>query len=107
MKKNTSKPIQKTPRITPLGDRVLVQEIKEKAGQTDSGIYIPENAKDDRGAKKGKVIAVGKGRHDDGILVPMSVSVGDTVLFQWGETLVLEGEEYYIVREGEISAILK
>ena len=86
---------------------MLVQEIKEKTDKTDSGIYIPDTAKEDHGAKRGKVIAVGKGKFDDGALVPMSVSVGDTVLFQWGDTFTYEGEDYFIVREGEIVAIVK
>lgn len=92
--------------LTPLGDRVLIREIKESSGRTESGIYIPEGAKKDTGSKRGKVIAVGKGHYDDGALVPMTVKAGDTVLFQWGDQVVIDDEEYYLVREGEISAIV-
>lgn len=97
----------KSPKIQPLADRILIQEEDVKQSKTDSGIYIPESVKEDRGSKRGKVIAVGKGRYDDGKLVPLGVSIGDTVLFQWGDKILLDGEEYYLVREPEVIAIIK
>ncbi len=107
MKKKTSKQVQKTP-ISPLGDRVLIKEVKEKEsqGRTDSGIYLPETAKEDRGAKKGEVVAVGSGRYEDGKLIPPTVKVGDRVLFQWGDSFSYKGEDYVVVRESEIIAII-
>jgi chaperonin GroES len=95
------------PKLKPLADRVLIEEVEEKAGKTDSGIYIPDSAKEDRGAKRGTVVAVGAGRYEDGDLIPMSVSVGDTVLFQWGDKISLEGKEYFLARESEIIAVIK
>lgn len=92
--------------LLPLGDRLILEEIKEKE-KSHSGIYIPETSKDDRGSKKGKVVAVGEGRYDDGKLVPMKVKVGDTVLFTWGDSIIYAGTEYSIVREGEVIAIIK
>lgn len=93
--------------IQPLADRVLIREEDVVQTKTDSGIYIPEGVKEDRGSKRGKVIAVGKGRYDDGKLIPLSISIGDTVLFQWGDKIILDGEEYYLVREPEVIAIIK
>lgn len=92
--------------IEPLADRVLIQEEDVKQSKTDSGIYIPDTVKEDRGSKRGKVIAVGKGRYDDGVLVVPQVKVGDTVLFQWGDQIKFEDKEYFIVRESEIIAII-
>ena len=96
-------------KIKPLGDRVLIKELSlEDAGRmTESGIIIPDTAEKDRDSKKGKVVAVGAGKYEDGKIVPMSVSVGDTVLFGWGDKVKLDGEEYYLVRESEITATLK
>ena len=102
MTKETKKKLS----IEPLSDRVLISEIDEKETKTAAGIFLPESAKSDKGAKKGKVIAVGKGKYDDGVLVPMTVKTGDIVLFSWGEQLETEGKEYYIVRESEILAII-
>lgn len=92
--------------IEPLADRVLIQEEDVKQSKTDSGIYIPDTVKEDRGSKRGKVIAVGKGRHDDGVLIAPQVKVGDTVLFQWGDQIKFDDKEYFIVRESEIIAII-
>ena len=105
--KKVSKPKESSFGLTPLHDRVLVKEIKGEEGKkTDSGIYIPDTVKEDRGSKRGKVVAVGDGRYEDGKLVPMKIRKGDEVLFQWGDTIVYKGEEYIIVKEGEVIAII-
>lgn len=96
-----------TIRVKPLGDRVLVREIKKEGGETASGIIIPETVSEDRGAKKGEVVAVGPGKVEEGKLVPMSVKVGDRVLFQWGDKLTIDGVEYEMVSEGSILAVIK
>lgn len=111
MKKN-KKTIAKKPeknglKVRPLGDRVLLKEIKESVSETKSGIIIPETVNDDKGAKKGKVMAVGEGRYEEGKLIPVHVRVGDTVLFQWGDVLKIDGEEYTIVNESNIIALVK
>ena len=96
------------PKIQPLGDRVLIKEIEvTEGGKTESGIIIPDSVKEDRGSKKGVVIAVGAGRYDDGDLLPMSVKVGDTVLYQWGDTIKVKDEEYVVVSESNIIGIIK
>lgn len=95
--------------IQPLHDRVLIKESIIKAGEhtTASGFIIPVNVSDDKGAKKGEIIAVGPGRYEDGKLIPLSVKVGDTVLYSWGDTVKFDGQEYSIVRESEIIAVIK
>ena len=94
--------------ITPLGDKVLVQySSKKMEKKTESGIIIPQTANsEERGAKRGKVIAVGEGKYVDGTLVPLSVRVGQNILFTWGDDIIIDGEEYYLVSEGNILGIV-
>ena len=95
-------------RVTPLADRVIVKEIEAVSGsETKSGIIIPETVSDDKGAKKGTVIAVGAGRREDGKLIPVTVKVGDTVLSLWGDVIKIEGIEYHVVSESNIIGIIK
>lgn len=97
------------PNIKPLGDRVLIKEFegKDKMEKTAGGIFIPDSVKEDRGAKQGEVIAVGPGRIDDGELIPMSVKVGDKVLYQWGDTVKIGETEYVLVSENGLLAVVK
>ncbi len=105
--KEVSKSVSTGVKVQPLGDRVLVRELKKEGEKIVSGIIIPESASEDRGARKGEVIAVGSGKFDDGVLIPMGVKVGDKVLFQWGDKLTIDGEEYEMVSESAILAIIK
>ena len=94
--------------IIPLADRILLKEItKEEGGETASGIIIPETVEADKGAKRGKVLAIGPGRYEDGKRIPPGVKVGDEVLFQWGDKFSMADEDYYIVSESSIMAIVK
>jgi chaperonin GroES len=94
--------------IKPLGDRVLVKELKNEAGgETKSGIILPETVSQDRGAKQGEVMAVGEGRFEDGKLIPMKVRVGDNVLFQWGDEVKIDGDQYQIISESNILAVIR
>lgn len=95
--------------IQPLGDRVLIKELEgsDRAEKTAGGIFIPDTVKEDRGAKRGEVIAVGPGRYDDGEIVPVSVKVGDKVLYQWGDTVKIGETEYTLVSESGLLAIIK
>lgn len=97
------------PKLKPLGDRVLLEELDEKDShrKTEAGIIIPETVDSEKGSKKGRVVAVGEGRYEDGKIIPVKVAVGDKVLFQWGDKLKIAGTEYYIVRESEILAVIK
>lgn len=103
-----SKNIDISKKIKPLKDRVLIKEdINSKEKKTLSGIIIPITVDEDKGGKKGEIIAIGEGHYEDGKLIPMSVKIGDNVLFQWGDKIQIDGEEYYIVRENELLAIIK
>jgi len=92
--------------IKPLADRVLVKATKAEE-KTASGIIIPDTAKEK--PMSGEVLAVGKGRvSDDGKVSPLEVKVGDKVLYgkYSGTEVTFEGEEYLIMRESDIYAIL-
>ncbi len=93
--------------LEPTEDRVLIKEsVTDAQEKTQSGILLPQSGDKDSGAKRGRVVATGPGKFDNGARVPMSVSTGDTVLFQWGEKVVINSEEYYIVRASEILGIV-
>jgi chaperonin GroES len=94
------------PKIRPVGDRVVVKPaMKEEV--TKSGIVIPDTAKEK--PQQGTVIAVGGGRLlDNGDRAAMEVHEGDHVLFaKYGGTeFKLDGEEYLVLKESDILAIL-
>lgn len=103
-----SKNIDISKKIRPLGDRVLIKEdIDSKEKKTASGIIVPITVNDDKGGKKGQVVAIGIGHYEEGKLVPISVKIGDNVLFQWGDKIQIDENEYYIVRESELLAVIK
>ena len=87
--------------IKPLADRVLIEPVEAET-TTASGLIIPDSAKEKQ--QKGTVLAVGNGTKDE----PMTVKVGDTVLYgkYAGTELILEGSEYLIMRESDILAIV-
>jgi len=93
-------------KIQPLADRIIVKPIEQES-KTKSGIIIPSTAKEK--SQKGKVVAVGKGKYEDGNLVPPQVKVGDMVLYReyGGEELKLDGENVMILKEEDILAILE
>ncbi|MCX6715726.1 MAG: co-chaperone GroES [Candidatus Taylorbacteria bacterium] len=94
-------------KIHPLQDRILIKEDTEhNEKKTSSGIIIPVTVNEDKGSKRGEVVSVGPGKIEDGKLVKPSVSVGDTVLFQWGDKIKIDDDEYYLVRESEILAVI-
>ncbi len=103
-----TKNIDISKKIKPLADRLIIKEEDEsKERKTASGIIIPITVNEDKGGKVGEVLAIGSGRIEDGKLIPISIKVGDKVLFQWGDKVKIEGEEYYIVKESEVLAVLK
>jgi len=94
-------------KFKPLRDRVLVK-YSEEAERTAGGLYIPDTAKEK--PQKGEVVAVGPGRvTDDGKLQPVSVKVGDGVLFDKysGSKVTMDDVEYLIIREEDILGILE
>ncbi len=93
-------------KVKPLADRVVVMPLDE-AEQMRGGLYIPDTAKEK--PSQGEVVAVGPGKvSDDGARLEMDVSVGDKVLYgkYSGTDVTLGGEEYLILRESDILAIV-
>ena len=94
--------------IRPLYDRIVVKRVEQQE-QMQSGLYIPETAKEK--PQEGEVVAVGKGKRlENGSLVPLDVQVGDVVLFgkySGSEAPKSIGEEYIIMREDEILGVLE
>ncbi|GAB6281803.1 MAG: co-chaperone GroES [Ignavibacterium sp.] len=93
--------------LNPLADRVIVKA-SEAEEKTKGGIILPDTAKEK--PIEGTIIAVGSGRiSDDGKTIPMTVKVGDKVLYgkYSGTEVTVDGEEYLIMRESDIFAIIK
>lgn len=104
MKKDSKKG---TISFKPLGDRVLVKPASTEEERTVSGLYIPDTAQKEK-PERGVVVATGPGRRgDDNEIIPVSVKVGDTVMFsKYGYDEVKIGdEEYYVVSENNILGI--
>ncbi len=93
--------------VTPLHDRVIVKREDEEE-KTKGGIIIPDTAKEK--PVEGKIVAVGEGKlQDDGKRLTLDVKEGDRVLFgkYAGTEITFDGEEYLIMREEDIIAIIK
>jgi chaperonin GroES len=93
-------------RVTPLHDRLIIQRIEE-GEQTIGGIIVPDSAKEK--PQRGKVFAVGQGKvREDGSRQPPDVKDGDTILFgkYSGQEIKIDGEEYLIMREDDVLAII-
>jgi chaperonin GroES len=96
----------KKPKIRPLGEKILVKRL-EAEQMTKGGIVLPDTAKEK--PKEGKVIAVGDGRMlADGQRAEFQVSTGDQVLFSSyaGTEIKFEGEEYLLMDESDVLAIV-
>ena len=91
--------------LKPLGDRLIV-EVLEEEEVTASGIVLPDTAKEK--PQRGKVLAVGKGRWEDGQLIPLDVEVGDEIIYsKYGGTEVkVAGEEYLILSARDVLAVI-
>ena len=93
--------------VRPLHDRIIVKRIEEQE-QKVGGIIIPDTAKEK--PQQGEVIAAGKGKiKDDGKIIPLDVKQGDTILFgkYSGQEIKIDGEEYLIMREDEVLAVIE
>ncbi|RMF39632.1 MAG: co-chaperone GroES [Planctomycetota bacterium] len=91
-------------KIRPLDDRVVVQPV-EAEETTAGGIVLPDTAKEK--PQRGTVVAVGPGRLlDNGNRAPLSVAVGDVVIYgkYGGSDVEVNGQEYKILRESDILA---
>ncbi len=95
-------------KLQPLYDRVLVKPYEEEERKTKGGIIIPDTAKEK--PQRGKVVAVGEGRLlENGQRVPLTVKVGDEVIFgkYAGTEVEIDDEKYLVMREEDIYAIIK
>lgn len=105
-----SKDNKTKPNLRPLGDKVLIRPLTEEelGTRSPSGIIIPDTIDRDK-ADRGEVVAVGPGRWDeDGEKrIPLGVTEGDKVIFQWGDKIEYGGVNYYLVSESNISAIIE
>jgi chaperonin GroES len=93
--------------LKPLADRVIVRPL-EAEEKTAGGLYIPDTAKEK--PQQGEVVAVGPGKAgDDGKIIAMEVKAGDKVLYgkYSGTEVTVQGEDYLIMRENDIFAIVK
>ncbi|MGA2667325.1 MAG: co-chaperone GroES [Ignavibacteria bacterium] len=93
--------------LKPLGDRVVVKP-KEPEEVTKGGIILPDTAKEK--PMEGEIVAVGAGRiADDGKKINMELKVGDKVLYgkYSGTEIKINDEEYLIMRESDVYAIIK
>jgi chaperonin GroES len=93
-------------KIKPLADRVVIKPAPAEE-KTKGGIILPDTAKEK--PVVGEIVAVGPGKiSDDGKKVPMEVKVGDKVLYgkYSGTEVTVEGDEYLIMREADIFAIV-
>jgi len=92
-------------KLKPLGDRLIVQAVEEEE-TTQSGIVLPDPAKEK--PQKGKVLAVGDGKvsEETGKRVPLDVSEGDEVLYSkyGGTEIKVEGEDLLVLRESDVLA---
>jgi chaperonin GroES len=108
--KKTAKPaVKKSVLGTPYGDRILVKPLsaEETGTVTSFGIIIPDTAKEK--PEQGRVVAVGAGkRGEDGKNIPLSVKVGDRVMFsKYGyDEVKIGGTEYYLIAESSILMVL-
>jgi chaperonin GroES len=94
-------------KVRPLHDRIIVQRLEE-GEQKVGGIIIPDTAKEK--PQQGKVIAAGQGKvKEDGGRQPLDVKDGDKILFgkYSGQEIKIDGEEYLIMREDEVLAVLE
>ena len=92
-------------KIRPLADRVVIQPL-EAQEKTKGGIVLPDTAKEK--PQEGKIVAIGKGKTEDGKLLPMEVKVGDRILYgkYSGTEVTVDGDEYVVLHESDILAVL-
>jgi chaperonin GroES len=94
-------------KIKPLADRVVVKPLDDAEEQTRGGIIVPDTAKEK--PQQGEVVAVGPGRvTDDGNRVDVELKSGDRVLYgkYSGTEVTVGGEEYLILRETDVLAVI-
>jgi chaperonin GroES len=93
--------------VRPLHDRIVVRRLEE-GEQKIGGIIVPDTAKEK--PQRGTVVAIGSGTvRDGGTRIPVDVKAGDVILFgkYTSQEVKLDGEEYLILREDEVLAVIE
>ena len=92
--------------VKPLEDRIVIKT-NEAETTTASGLVIPDTAKEK--PQEGVVLAVGPGRFDDGVRVPMDVKVGDVVLYSkyGGTEMKFNNEEFLVLSARDVLAVIE
>ena len=96
---------QSTTKVAPLADRVVVKAL-EDTEQMRGGLFIPDTAKEK--PQQGEIIAVGPGRFEKDVRVPMELKVGDKVLYgkYSGTEVTIDTQQYLILRESDVLAVV-
>ena len=96
---------QANTKVAPLADRVVVKAL-EDTEQMRGGLFIPDTAKEK--PQQGEIIAVGPGRYEKNVRVPMEVKVGDKVLYgkYSGTEVTIDTEQFLILRESDVLAVV-
>ncbi len=91
--------------LQPLEDRVVVKAVQPME-KTAGGIFLPDTAKEK--PQEGEIVATGPGKYDSGQLVKMTVKKGDRVIYgkYSGTEITVDGEEYMIMRESDLYALI-
>jgi chaperonin GroES len=92
-------------KVLPLSDRVMVKA-SEDTEQMRGGLFIPDTAKEK--PQQGEIIAVGPGRYEKDVRVPMELKVGDKVLYgkYSGTEVTIDNNQYLILRESDVLAVI-
>ncbi|HVM90459.1 MAG TPA: co-chaperone GroES [Verrucomicrobiae bacterium] len=93
--------------LRPLSDKVIVT-VSPKEEMTASGLVLPDSGSKER-PEQGTVVAIGPGRVEDGKLVPVSVKVGDKVVFKKysPDEVKVDGKEYLVLSESDLIAVIE
>jgi chaperonin GroES len=96
---------QTSTKVSPLSDRVVVKALEDTETMR-GGLFIPDTAKEK--PQQGEIIAVGPGRYEKNVRVPMEVKVGDKVLYgkYSGSEVTINTEQYLILRESDVLAVV-
>src|SRR3954464_7596999 len=96
---------QTSTKVAPLADRVVVKAL-EDTEQMRGGLFIPDTAKEK--PQQGEIIAVGPGRYEKNVRVPMELKVGDKVLYgkYSGTEVTIDAEQLLILRESDVLAVV-
>jgi chaperonin GroES len=101
---------EKSP-LTPLADKVVIRPLSdaERETKTVSGIIVPDSVKEKDKNEQGIVVAVGDGawNEDGDARIPLTVKVGDKVLFStWKEPLTFNKQDFFVIPESDIHGII-